>query len=144
MAMQVSGRELPERVRQRAEADHEELAERIAHAVPTDSMIEPLDGVQLRRSSRPTEVGHMVSTPVVCFVGQGTKEMILGGKTYVYDPAHYLITAAELPVGTRIVSASADEPYLGMVIRLDPTLVGSVMVEAGHVATRSRRHRPSM
>lgn len=140
-AMQVSRRELSEQARQRAQADHHELAERIARAVPTDGTIEPLDGVQLRRSSCSTEVGHTVSTPVVCFVGQGAKEIILGDKTYRYDPAHYLITTAELPVATRIVTASAREPYLGVVITLDPTLVSSVMVEAGHVPTR--RHSAS-
>lgn len=38
--------------------------------------------------------------------------------------------------------SSADEPRLGVVNKLDPPLVGSVMVEAGHVATR--RHSTSV
>ncbi len=135
--MHASRREPSEKAGQRAQADHDELIERIARAVAMDGMIEPLDGVELLRSSRTMEVGHTVSTPVVCFIAQGSKEWILGGKTYRYDPAHYLIATAELPVATRVVVASADEPYLGVVIKLDPTLVGSVMVEAGHVATRS-------
>ncbi|MDP9351783.1 MAG: AraC family transcriptional regulator, partial [Chloroflexota bacterium] len=53
-----------------------------------------------------------------------------------YDPAHYLIATAALPVATRITEASEEHPYLSLVLRLDPVLVGSVMVEAGHPAPR--------
>ena len=134
--MQISGKVPSARTSQRAQADHEELAALIAKALPADGAIEPLPGVRLYRASQPTDVGHSISTPELCLIAQGTKEWILGGKTYLYDPGHYLIATAELPVGTRVVNASPNEPYLGVVITLDPTLVGSVMVEAGHVAAR--------
>jgi AraC-like DNA-binding protein len=67
-------------------------------------------------------------------IAQGSKEVLLGGDRYRYDPAHYLITTAALPIATRITRASEERPYLGVVLGLDPALVGSVMVEAGHPA----------
>jgi AraC-like DNA-binding protein len=69
-------------------------------------------------------------------IAQGSKEILLGDDRYRYDPAHYLITTAALPVSGRILKASEERPYLGLVLELDPVLVGSVMVEAGHPAPR--------
>ena len=70
-------------------------------------------------------------------VAQGGKEILLGEDRYRYDPAHYLITTAELPIASRITEASRERPYLRFLLELDPTLVGSVMVEAGHPVAQS-------
>jgi hypothetical protein len=58
----------------------------------------------------------------------------LGNRRYRYDPAHYLIFTAALPISTWITEAPEQRPYLGPVLKLDPTLVGSVLVEVGHIA----------
>ncbi len=126
----------PAREVQRAHASRDELVERIARAVRDDGTAEPLAGLRLRRASAPTELGHGVSFPAVCVIAQGSKEVLLGDHRYRYDPAHYLVATAELPIASRVVEASPEHPYLGLVLRLDPTLVGSVMVEAGHPAPR--------
>jgi AraC-like DNA-binding protein len=125
-----------EREVHRAQATREELGERIAWTIREDGTVVPLEGLQLRRASSPTELGHGVSYPALCVIAQGSKEILLGDNRYRYDPAHYLITTAALPITSRITQASEERPYLGLVLRLDPTLVGSVMVEAGHPAPR--------
>src|SRR5918911_3248242 len=122
----------------RAQASRDELVERIARAIRKDGTIEPLEGLRLRRASSPTELGHGVSYPALCVIAQGSKEILLGEDRYRYDLAHYLITTAALPITSRITEASEERPYLGLVLRLDPTLVGSVMVEAGHPAPRGQ------
>ena len=123
-----------EREAHRAQASRDELGERIAWAIREDGTVELLEGLQLRRASSPTELGHGVSYPALCVIAQGSKEILLGDNRYRYDPAHYLITTAALPITSRIIEASEERPYLGLVLRLDSTLVGSVMVEAGHPA----------
>ena len=125
-----------EREANKAQANRDELGERIARAIREDGAVELLEGLQLRRTSTPTELGHGVSYPALCVIAQGSKEILLGDNRYRYDPAHYLITTAALPITSRITEASEERPYLGLVLRLDPTLVGSVMVEAGHPAPR--------
>ena len=130
-------REQSEREVHRAQASHDELIERLARAVPEDGTAEPLAGLRLRRASSPTELGHGVSDPALCVIAQGSKEIRLGDNRYRYDPAHYLVATAELPIASQITEASKEHPYLGLVLTLDPTLVGSVMVEAGHPAPRS-------
>jgi AraC-like DNA-binding protein len=69
-------------------------------------------------------------------IAQGSKEVLLGEDCYRYDANRYLITAAALPTATRVTETSEERPYLGVVLGLDPALVGSVMVEAGHPAPR--------
>ena len=136
--MDLINRPQSEREAHRAQASRDELVERIAWAIREDGTVEPLEGLQLRRASSPMELGHGVSFPALCVIAQGSKEILLGDNRYRYDPAHYLITTAALPIASRITEASEERPYLGLVLRLDPTLVGSVMVEAGHPAPRGR------
>ncbi len=137
--MDLMNRPQSEREAHRAQASRNELVERIARAIRKEGTVEMLGGLRLRRASSPTELGHGVSYPALCVIAQGSKEILLGDNRYRYDPAHYLITTAALPITSRITEASEERPYLGLVLRLDPTLVGSVMVEAGHSAPR----RPS-
>src|SRR5215212_111803 len=136
VTMDLMNRPQSEQEAHRSQASREELVERIARAIRVDGTVEPLEGLQLRRASSPTELGHGVSYPALCMIAQGSKEILLGDNRYRYDPAHYLITTAALPITSRITEAEEERPYLGLVLRLDPTLVGSVMVEAGHPTPR--------
>jgi AraC-like DNA-binding protein len=121
----------------RASAYRQELAGRIARAVPQDAEVEPLKGLYLWRSSRPSEPCHAVSEPSFCVIAQGAKEVLLGDSRYRYDPAHYLLSAAELPIVSQVIEASAERPFLSLRLELDPALVSSVLVEAGHLSVRN-------
>jgi AraC-like DNA-binding protein len=126
-----------EREAHRAQANRGELVERIARAIREDGRVEPLKGLRLHRASSPTESVHGMSSLAFCVIAQGSKEVLLGDNRYRYDPAHYLLATAELPVVSQIIEASQERPYLSLRLRLDATLVGSVMVEAGHFSPRN-------
>jgi AraC-like DNA-binding protein len=79
-----------------------------------------------------------VFDPAFCVIAQGSKELHLGEERYRYDPYHYCLGTLELPVVSQIIEASPERPYLTLRLELDPTLVGSVMVEAGHVSPRDQ------
>lgn len=134
--MEGTNRRPVEREEQRAHASREELVDRLMQAVPGDGIAEPLAGLALRRGSAPTPLGHGTSAPAFCVIAQGSKEILLGERRYRYDSAHYLITTAELPIATRITEASAERPYLSVVLTLNPSLVGSVILDAGQLAAR--------
>jgi AraC-like DNA-binding protein len=119
-----------------AHANREELVERIARAIRDDGTAELLPGLELHRASSPTELGHCVSYPSFCVIAQGSKEVLLGDHRYRYNPTQYLIATIELPIANRVAEASPERPYLGFILRLDSALVGSVLVEAGHLASR--------
>ena len=122
----------------RAQADRDELVERIVRAVRQDGRVYPLEGLSLHRESSTRELVHSVSVPAFAVIAQGRKEVFLGDDCYQYDPMHYLLVTSELPIVTCVLEASQEQPYLSLAVRLDPTLVGSVMVEAGHISTRLR------
>jgi AraC-like DNA-binding protein len=134
--MDLMNRPPSEREARRAQASRDELAELVARAVGEDGAIEAPGGLQLLRQSSPTPKDHGVSSPAFCVIAQGSKEVLLGDDCYRYDANRYLITAAALPTATRVTEASEERPYLGVVLGLDPILVGSVMVEAGYPAPR--------
>jgi AraC-like DNA-binding protein len=135
--MDSTNRWTSEREAQKAQANREELVERLMRALPEDGTAKPLPGLQLTRASSPTGLGYSVFFPAFCVIAQGRKEVLLGDNRYWYDPMHYLIATAELPIATQITEASKERPYLGLILTLDPSLVGSVMVEVGHGAPRS-------
>jgi len=128
--------QLIEREAHRAQASRDELVERIARAVAKDGRTEPLKGLQLHRESSTQELVHSVALPAFAVIAQGSKRVSLGDESYLYDPMHYLLVTADLPIATCVLEASQERPYLSLALRLDPTLVGSVMVEAGHVLPR--------
>lgn len=115
-----------------------ELADWIAQAIPQDGRIDITEELRLFRSATPTHPEHGVSYPALCLVVQGGKEVFLGDDRYRYDTNHYLITAATLPIESRIIEASEEQPCLGVVIRLEPTVVGSVIVETMRPALRNQ------
>jgi len=120
---------------QRLQANREELVARIEGLFREDGMIQPLPGLSLNRLSSPLEPHHGVVKPSFCVIAQGSKEVLLGDSRYQYDPFHYLLATMELPSTSRVLEASTTHPYLSLRLELSPALVGSVMVEAGHVSS---------
>jgi AraC-like DNA-binding protein len=133
MDRSTSGREA-----RKTQDGREELVERIARAIREDGAVEPLEGLGLYRSSSPMGPVHGVSRPSFCVIAQGEKEVLLGDESYRYDADRYLIATVEVPVVAHVTEASRERPYLSLRFDLDPALVGSVMVEAGHPALRGR------
>jgi AraC-like DNA-binding protein len=127
---------LNERQSGRMQVDWEELAERIARALPHDGALEPQPGLHYRRCSNPAERLYGFYPAVFCVIAQGSKKVLLGDDTFRYDPAHFLISTMALPLSAHVVEASLARPYLGLALNLDPAVVTSVMVEAGLVSTR--------
>src|SRR3954470_23271869 len=120
-----------EKQARRMQADREELAERIAHALPRDSKVEVQPGLVLTRLSSPTGPEHAVLEPWCCMAAQGAKDVLLGDEWFHYDPEHYIISTLGVPAVGRVVEASPQHPYLGLRLSLDPAVVTSVMAESG-------------
>jgi AraC-like DNA-binding protein len=103
----------------------------MARILPEDGRLEAFDGLFLGRSSKPMESAHPLHEPAFCFVVQGGKRVLVGEEVFWYDPGHYLIFTVDLPVVFQVEEASEESPYFGIRLNLDPTLVASVMMEAG-------------
>jgi AraC-like DNA-binding protein len=116
---------------QRVQSNREELLERMARALPEDGAREALDGLFLARLTKPMESALALYQPAFCFVVQGGKQVLVGEEVLRYDPGHYLMFTVDLPVVFRVEEASEEKPYFGLRLDLDPSLVASVLMEAG-------------
>lgn len=126
-----------ERDLERARANRDELAERIARHVAEDGKIEAAPGLFLLRYSLPTGPLYAVSEPSFCIIVQGSKELLLGNERYRYDASHYLLVSAGLPMVGHILEASKERPYLAVRLVLDPAIVTAVLMETGLLASRT-------
>jgi AraC-like DNA-binding protein len=111
----------------------EELVDRIGQAITDDGVAQPLEGVHLGRLSAPMDKVYSVLEPSLCIIAQGSKVVFLGDRRYQYDPFNFLLTTIELPRISHVVEASREKPYLSLRLELNPSLVSSVLMEAGHV-----------
>ncbi len=135
-AMETMNHQQTARVAQWEQVQRDDLVERIVRAIPRDGTVEPLKGLYLQHASAPTEPVHGALEPSFCVIAQGSKVVLLGDHHLRYDPAHYLLATAELPCTGQIIDASPELAYVSLRLTLDPTLVGSVMVEARQPAPR--------
>jgi AraC-like DNA-binding protein len=125
-----------EREVQRMQSNREEMVERIKRAVPADGGVQPLEGLYLFHSSVPHVHFHTLAVPSFCVIAQGSKEIMVGESVYRYDPFHYLISTVELPRFSQVTNASRERPYLSFRLDFTPTLIDSVMIEAGAALPR--------
>jgi AraC-like DNA-binding protein len=115
---------LPERTSRR-------LAELLDPLIETDGFSPtPLPGVEYMRAVVSTPRHPIVYTPRIVIIGQGHKRVWLGEKEFVYDPDHLLVLSVPMPFECQ-TTASGEEPLLGLVIGVDPILVGELLLEMG-------------
>jgi AraC-like DNA-binding protein len=87
-------------------------------------------GLSLHRREEPTEPTSIMYEPRICMAAQGAKRVLLGDDTFVYDEHHFLIASVDLPTVVQIIKASREEPYLGLVFKLDQREMSQLMVDS--------------
>jgi AraC-like DNA-binding protein len=113
-----------------------ELIEPMMKLLPEDGVLEAIPGFFLARLSKQLEA-RAVYSPAFCFVIQGAKQVFLGNEVFRYDPGNYLIYTVDLPLVFKVEEASIEKPYLGFRLDLDPSLVASVITDAGIESKKS-------
>ncbi len=108
----------------------DEMAGLIAAHTPGDGIFaSTIQRLTLIRSSRPTMPMPVMYEPALCLVAQGRKQAVLAGRTFIYDPARFLIVSVELPVVGHVVEATPDKPYLCLALTLDPVVLGELAMQ---------------
>jgi AraC-like DNA-binding protein len=97
------------------------LAARMARLAPASGLHEPACVPDLRLFRADELNGSVcgVYEPCVALIVQGSKRVVLGGETFVYDSSRFLIASLDLPAVATILEASPERPYLALVLRLD-------------------------
>jgi AraC-like DNA-binding protein len=87
-----------------------------------------VEGVLLWRASAPIPRHPVVYQPRIVIVAQGRKRGFLGGRMYSYDAHQYLVLAVPLPFECE-TEATPDEPLLAVVVNIDSTMLGEMLLE---------------
>lgn len=87
-------------------------------------------GLSVRATCEPGVPVSGIEEPVFAVVLQGRKRGTIGGRTYEYGPGDCLIVSLALPTTGQVIAASADEPYVGVGLRLRPTEIAALIAAA--------------
>ncbi|CAI2793364.1 L-rhamnose operon regulatory protein rhaS [Serratia ficaria] len=100
------------------------LAKRVSEIAQNDGDY-PTDipSLTLHRRSVPTSPVHCIYPMGLGVVVQGAKEVMLAGRRIRYSSGESMLTTIDLPVLSHVTQASQSEPFLGLVLTLDPRAV---------------------
>jgi AraC-like DNA-binding protein len=104
----------------------------------------PWPGLTCFHADRPSPLEPAVYRPAFCVVAQGSKEATLTNAVYRYDPLHYLIIGAPMPVRVRVVDASPAVPYLSLTIEIQAAQVRPLLLELAGVPRGARCETPPL
>lgn len=89
----------------------------------------PIKGLSFHRSETPTEPVSYMFSPHFCLIAQGAKHIILDTENYIYDAQSYVVSSVDLPLVSKIIKASKEEPYLGLTLELDLSEIAKIISE---------------
>ena len=101
---------------------------------PTGAYPTAVEALCFYRADAPSEPLPMLYEPSLCVVVQGSKRATLGETVLDYGPGQCLVAAVDLPLASGVTQASVAEPYLSLVLTLDPVLLADVALLAGRTA----------
>ncbi|WP_409318294.1 AraC family transcriptional regulator N-terminal domain-containing protein [Pseudomonas sp. KCJK9016] len=99
-----------------------------------------IPGLSLFRRDHPAPPVVCMIEPSLILVGRGEKRLWVGGEGYSYDPSRFLVTSLDLPANSEVVHASAEQPCVGVVLKLDISMLAEVISRSGLPTKR----QPSM
>ncbi len=93
-----------------------------------DKRREPHDlpGLSVFRREAESDIEAVLYEPVMCLILQGSKVTSVGDQAVELTPGDALLVSHDLPVVSRITRASAEKPYLAVILALDLGLVRSL------------------
>lgn len=112
-----------------SERTNRRLADLLDPLVPEAGLYNTdIPGVAVMRAVESFPRHPIVYTPRIIVMAQGRKRVFLGEESYVYDANNYLVLSVPMPLECE-TEASQDEPLLGLMVSVDPILVGELLLE---------------
>lgn len=91
----------------------------------------PLECLKIVRRNHKTGPVHSMYEPCMCFVVQGEKLVTVGNAEYRCEPSRFFASASNMPVVGEVIKASAQSPYLCLVLKLDQKIIYELVRETG-------------
>ena len=91
---------------------------------------EIINGVELITTSTPQTTLSDVYAPMASIVLQGSMEVSIGQALLYYDPGTCFVGSIDLPITSRITTASAERPYRAIHVQLERDSLADLITEA--------------
>ncbi len=104
------------------------LCEIVSRHTP-DGTAYPMPNVMFRSGTSDEEPFTTVLDPMLCFILQGTKCVIVGNQTLTFGANSVLALSLSLPVRGRMVDGTISHPHLGLAISLDRQVIRDLVEE---------------
>lgn len=89
----------------------------------------PMPRVSISLGACTTKPLPTLYEPMLCFVLQGAKQVVIGDRTITYRGPSYLLASVDLPATGQIIAATPEEPYVALALVLDPATVAAVLLD---------------
>jgi AraC-like DNA-binding protein len=96
------------------------------HAGSDGVAASPIPGLTTVRTCLPTGLVHGIPRPLVCLVLQGSKRVSFGAHSVDFHPGDSLLITADVPTVSQVTRASLAEPYLALVLELEPAIIAEL------------------
>ncbi|MBC6434613.1 AraC family transcriptional regulator [Nostoc sp. HG1] len=88
-----------------------------------------IERLEFARESSVSAALPVLCQPILGIIIQGKKEALLGEETYCYGESQYIVLSVDLPLSGFVVEATADKPYLGFKLNLDPRQLCDIIAQ---------------
>lgn len=88
-----------------------------------------IPGLKLIKTTKANDKTPSIQKPSICLVLQGAKKVIVGDQVLSYAPGEFIVASIEVPVTGLVTDASAQRPYLCLMLEVDPSIVFEVLQE---------------
>lgn len=89
----------------------------------------PVPGLTVIRIAEPSGLVHAIFQPLVCLVLQGAKQVTVGTESVVLNAGDSMLITVDIPTVSQVVQASADKPYVSLVMHLDPAVIAELTLQ---------------
>ena len=119
-----------ERLRRETAEVRAEMAETFARwASGNESKATAIPWLTLYSRTTTSMPNTHVYEPNLAVILQGRKQVKVGDEVLVYDESRFLLTAVDMPVMSCVAEASADQPYMAMLAKLDLAKVRQLILD---------------
>lgn len=91
--------------------------------------VTPFPGLMMAELHHPMPPMSYIYEPSLSLVIQGEKQVAFGETIYTYNESRFFLTAINLPTIAEVPAASAEKPFLSLLLTLDLTLAREVMAD---------------
>jgi len=88
-----------------------------------------IPGLKVIKTTKTNDKTPSIQRPSICLVLQGVKKVIVGDQVLSYAPGEFIVASIEVPVTGLVTDASAQKPYLCLMLEVDPSIVFDVLQE---------------